>query len=415
MGISSPESVGMSSERLARIRPGLQPYIDNGMLRGMSTMVVRKGKIVHFEQMGHMDKEADKPMEADTIFRIYSMTKPMAAVALMMLYEQGKFLLSDPVAKFIPAFAQTKVLESIEDGELKAADLNQPITITHLLTHTSGLTYGWLEDTQASELYQQSRVMSDPTQSLEEAINQIAQLPLAFQPGTVWHYSVAIDVVARLVEVISGQHFGDYLQEHLFGPLGMVDTAFGVAEEKRHRLAAMYGLPDIVGDGNTMTTFFEAWQDGFNNRIDVSGTYPVDMPETFVRGGHGLFSTAADYMRFCQMLLNNGELDGARILGKKTIELMHQNYLPAEMLPFKVSDPPSYGYGHGLGVRVLMNAAEAQKPGSPGEYGWAGAAKTYYWIDPAEELIGIFMSQAMVYPEPIEQVFRVLAYQAIVD
>ncbi|MEM9778096.1 MAG: serine hydrolase domain-containing protein, partial [Chloroflexota bacterium] len=307
MGISSPESVGMSSERLARIRPGLQPYIDNGMLRGMSTMVARKGEIVHFEQMGHMDKEAGKPMAADTIFRIYSMTKPIAAVALMMLYEQGKFLLSDPVAKFIPAFAHTKVFESLEDGELKTADLNEPITITHLLTHTSGLTYGFLEDTRASELYRNSRVMADPTQTLEEAIDQIAQLPLAFQPGTIWHYSVAIDVVARLVEVISGQHFGEYLQEHLLGPLGMVDTAFGVAEEKRHRLAAMYGLPDIVGDGNTMTTFFEAWQDGFNNRIDVSGTYPVDRPQTFVRGGHGLFSTAADYMRFCQMLLNDGE------------------------------------------------------------------------------------------------------------
>lgn len=413
--IASPESVGMSSKRLARIRPGLQKYIDNGMFRGFSTMVARKGKLVHAEQMGYMDKEAGIPMSADTIFRIYSMTKPIAAVALMTLYEHGLFLLDDPVSKYIPAFGDLKVLDEIVDGEVKTVDLERPVTIKHLLTHTSGLTYGFVEDSPVSEMYRQALVMHDSNQTLEEVIDQITQFPLAFQPGSIWHYSVSIDVVARLVEVISAKGFGDYLQEVILGPLNMVDTAFSVPESKLNRLSAMYGLPDVLEEGSCFTTFFEAWEAGFNNRIDVSNTYPTDKPETFVRGGHGLFSTASDYMRFCQMLLNGGELDGARILGRKTIELMYSNHLPSSMLPYKVADPPNYGYGFGLGSRVLMNVAESGKPGSVGEHGWAGAATTYFWIDPEEELIGILMSQAMVYPEQPQKVLQALTYQAIVD
>ncbi|MFT5195611.1 MAG: CubicO group peptidase (beta-lactamase class C family) [Cellvibrionaceae bacterium] len=413
--VTKPEKVGMSRERLERIRPAMQTFVDSGSFAGLSTMIARKGKVVHFEQVGQMDKEANVPMSADAIFRIYSMTKPIVSVALMTLYEHGKFLLDDPVGKFIPAFNDLKVFDSYQDGELKTVDLDRPVTIKHLLTHTSGLTYDFLEDSPVSEIYRQARLMNDASRTLEEMIDQLAQLPLAYQPGTIWHYSVGIDVAARLVEIISGQTLGDYLQKTIFAPLKMKDTRFAVPDKKLSRLATMYGLPDIGGMGNSMSTFGEAWLNGFNERLDVSQTNPTDQPETFARGGHGLFSTAWDYMRFAQMLLNGGELNGAKILGRKTIDLMVINHLPASLLPFKVADPPNYGYGFGLGSRVLMDVAESQIPGSVGEHGWAGAASTYFWIDPQEELIGIMLSQAMVYPEKPQNVLQILAYQALVD
>ncbi len=411
--VGSAEKVGMSSERLERIQPAMQKYIDNGMLRGMTTMVARKGEVVHFEQLGHRDKEAGKPMTADTIFRIYSMTKPIASVALMMLYEYGEFLLGDPVAKFIPAFAELKVFDRLDGDQVHTVDLESHVTIAQLLTHTAGLTYGFLDDSPVSGLYRQNELMTDPGLTLEEFIDKILEFPLAYQPGSVWHYSVSIDVVARLVEVISGQPFGEYLKEKLFDPLGMNDTAFGVPADKLDRLSAMYGLPDI--SSTHMESMIEAYQAGFNERIDVSGTYPVDMPQTFVRGGHGLFSTTWDYMRFCQMVLNGGRLNGHQILSPKTLELMYSNFLPADLLPWKVADPPDYGYGYGLGSRVMMNPGEAQMMGSVGEHGWAGAAKTYFWIDPAEDMAGVFMSQSMMSPDPIQQLFRNLAYAAIVE
>jgi CubicO group peptidase (beta-lactamase class C family) len=264
-------------------------------------------------------------------------------------------------------------------------------------------------------MYRQARLLNNPDQTLEAFIDKLTQLPLAYQPGSVWHYSVSLDVVARLVEVISGKSFGKYLQKTICGPLNMVDTAFHVPENKLSRLSAMYGLPDIAGVGHSLTNIYGAWADGFNERLDVSETYPVDKPETFARGGVGLFSTAWDYMRFSQMLLNGGELNGARILGRKTIDLMAMNHLPPQLLPFKVADPPNYGYGFGLGSRVLMDVAESQKPGSVGEHGWAGAAKTYFWIDPEDEIIGIMMSQAMMYPERPEKMFQALVYQALID
>ncbi len=413
--LTSPEKVGMSAQRLGRIRPAMQKYLDNGMLRGMTTMVARKGEVVHFEQQGHRDKEGGKLMTADTIFRIYSMTKPIAAVALMMLYEHGIFQLNDPVAKFIPAFAKLKVFDQLDGDQVHTVDLESHVTMSQLLTHTAGFTYGFLDDSPVAGLYRQNKLLNDADISLEEFVDKLLQFPLAYQPGSIWHYSVSIDVVARLVEVISGQLFGDYLQEKLFDPLGMVDTGFGVSPDKLDRLSAMYGLPDVAGEGNSMQNIFKAWEEGFNDRIDVSETYPVDKPATFMRGGHGLFSTTWDYMRFCQMVLNGGRLNGHQILSRKTIELMYSNFLPADLLPWKVADPPDYGYGYGLGSRVMMDPAEAQTLGSVGEHGWAGAAKTYFWIDPAEEMAGVFMSQSMMYPEPVQLVFRNLAYSAIVD
>ena len=412
--IIAPEEVGMSSKRLERIRPIMQGYVDQKKIAGLSTMIARNGKVVHFEQVGQLDKESNKSMSDDTIFRIYSMTKPIICVALMTLYEQGKFHLTDPVAKFIPTFENLKVLACYETGESKEVDLVRPPTVRSLLTHTSGLSYDFLEDSPVAELYRQTGISNNADRTLEELVHELSRMPLAFQPESRWHYSLGHDVVARLIEIISGQVLEQFLKENIFDPLGMVDTGFSVAPEEQHRIATMYGLPDLCAPEMTMSKLIEAWSSGFNERIDVSATYPASKSVAFARGGHGLFSTSWDYLRFSQMLLNQGELAGVRILANKTVKLMHMNYLPTDLLPYGVADPPAYGYGFGLGSRVLMNVAESEKLGSVGEYGWGGAAKTYYWIDPQEEIIGILMSQSMMQFEKPEGDFQQLTYQALI-
>ena len=411
---TAPEEVGMSLKRLERIRPVMQGYVDQKKIAGLSTMIARKGKVVHFEQVGQLDKELNKPMTEDAVFRIYSMTKPIICVALMTLYEQGKFQLTDPVAKFIPAFNDLKVLECDEKGEAKEVDLARPPTIRSLLTHTSGLSYDFLEDFPVAELYRQAGILNNAERTLEELVHELSLLPLAFQPDSNWHYSLGIDVAARLIEIISGQALEQFLKENIFDPLGMVDTGFSVDPEEQHRIAVMYGLHDLCSPKMTMSKLFDAWSSGFNERIDVSATYPASKSVPFARGGHGLFSTSWDYLRFSQMLLNEGELAGVRILARKTVNLMHTNYLQDDLLPYVIADPPAYGYGFGLGSRVLMNVAESEKPGSVGEFGWAGAAKTYYWVDPQEEIIGILMSQSMMQFEKPEADLQVLTYQALI-
>lgn len=413
--IAIPEEVGMSSKRLELIKLTMQAYVDQKKIAGLSTMVARRGKIVHFEQVGQMDIEANKPMSGDAIFRIYSMTKPIVCVALMILYEQGRFQLFDPIAKFIPAFDALKVLESDAAGGTREVDLVRPITIRDLLRHTSGLTYDFLEDSPVSDLYRQARLANNAERTLEEMVHELVRLPLAYQPGSRWHYSLGIDVAAHLMEVISGQSLNHFLKEKIFSPLGMTDTDFYVPPEKRDRLVTMYGRPDIAAPEMTFSKLREAWENGFNERIDVSETHPASKPDGFARGGHGLFSTAWDYMRFAQMLLNQGELDGVRILGRKIAELMHINHLPADLLPCELGGEPLLGYGFGLGSRVLMNVAESQMPGSVGEFGWAGAANTYYWVDPNEEIVGVLMAQNMMGFDVAEKDFQVLTYQALVD
>jgi CubicO group peptidase (beta-lactamase class C family) len=298
------------------------------------------------------------------------------------------------------------------DGGL--VDPARPVTLRDLMTHTSGLSYGFLEDSPVSKLYDKAKLF-DPRCSLEAAIDDLARFPLAFQPGSRWHYSVGIDVVARVIEVISGRPLGDFLRERLFEPLGMVDTAFAAPPEKRDRLAAMYGRPDIIVAGNTQNAALEAWRRGANQRIDVSDTYPVDTPDVFVRGGHGLFGAIGDYWRFAQMLLDGGQFDGARILGRKTLALMHANYIRPALLPLMIGDLPLPGYGFGLGSRVAMDVAQTGAPGSVGEFGWSGAAKTHYWVDPQEDMVGLFMTQSMLSFDLPELDLRALAYQAIVD
>jgi CubicO group peptidase (beta-lactamase class C family) len=408
--VEPSEAAGMNARRLKRVSPAMQAYIDRGIYSGINTLIARRGKVVHAGAFGWRDKEAGVAMTADTIFRLYSMTKPIICVALMTLLEEGRFRLVEPLAKYIPAFAAVKVLEA--DGSLVAPV--RPIMLRDLMTHMSGLTYHFVEESGIGKMYGDAKLLA-AHHSLEATIEDLARFPLAFQPGSKWRYSVGIDVAARVIEVISGRPLGAFLRERLFEPLGMTDTAFGVPAENRSRVAAMYGRPDVLTAGPTMGSEFAAWMGGVNDRLDVSKSYPVDAPEVFVRGGHGLFGTIGDYFRFAQMLANSGELDGQRIIGRKTLELMHSNHVPASFLPLEIGGLPIPGYGFGLGSRVLLDVAQSGAPGSAGEFGWSGAAKTYYWVDPKEQLVGLFMTQSMMSFDLPEFDLRALAYQAIND
>jgi CubicO group peptidase (beta-lactamase class C family) len=410
IAVEPSEAAGMSARRLERIRPVMQAYVDRGVYAGIVTLIARRGKVVHAAEFGWRDREAGVAMTADTIFRLYSMTKPIVCVALMTLLEEGRFRLIDPVARYIPSFGAVKAMET--DGRL--ADPVRPMTVRDVMTHMSGLSYHFVDESAVGKMYHGGKLL-DAQCPLEAAVDDLARFPLAFQPGTRWRYSVGIDVAARVIEVVSGRPLGQFLRERLFNPLGMTDTAFGVPPEKRSRVAAMYGRPDIIAPGPTMASELEAWARGVNDRLDVSKSYPVDQPDVFMRGGHGLFSTTHDYFRFAQMLANGGELEGKRILGRKTLELMHSNHVPPGLLPLEIGGLPLPGYGFGLGSRVLLDVAQSGAPGSAGEFGWSGAAKTHYWVDPKEQMVGLFMTQSMMSFDLPELDLRALAYQAIED
>jgi len=410
LAVEKPETVGMSASRLERIAPAMQAHVDRGTYAGITTLIARRGKVVHVRHFGWRDKEAQAPMTDDVIFRLYSMTKPIVCVALMTLWEEGRFTLLDPVAKYISSFGRVKVLGV--DGAL--ADPVQPILVGDLMAHTSGLSYHFLEDFPVGRMYAKGELL-DAERPLAESIEDLAQFPLAFQPGSRWHYSVGIDVAARVAEVISGKPLGAFLSERLFEPLGTRETGFGVRPQRRGAVAAMYGRPDLISPNVTQRLQFADWSNGVNQRLDVSATYPVDKPDRFVRGGHGLFSTAEDYYRFAQMLANGGELDGVRVIGKKTLEPMHLNRLPTSMLPIEIGGLPLAGYGFGLGSRVLIDPAQGGTPASIGAFGWGGAAKTFYWVDPREEMVGLFMTQSMSSFDLPELELQALAYQAIED
>jgi CubicO group peptidase (beta-lactamase class C family) len=400
--------MGFDRNRLQRIGPAMQGYVDRGVYAGVSVLVAQGGEVAYHRQFGQRDREAKAPMTEDAIFRLYSMTKPIVSTALMTLVEEAKIRLFDPVALYIPAFAAVQVLGP--DGKLVAP--KRPITVRDLLTHTSGLTYGFLEDSPVCAEYSRAWLL-DPQAQLGEAIDNLASFPLAFQPGERYHYSVGVDVAARVIEVVSGRRLGKFLDERLFAPLKMTDTAFAVPEAQRGRLAAMYGRPDIMTAGVTTRTAFELWRAGYNQRLDVDKTYPADAPGLFERGGHGLFGTTGDYFRFAQMLANGGALDGARVIGRKTLELMHSNHLLPALLPLEIGGMPLPGYGFGLGSRVLLDVASSGAPGSPGEYGWSGAAKTHFWVDPREGVVAMFMTQSMLSFDGPELDLRALVYQAL--
>jgi len=391
---AKPEKVGLSSERLNRIKPVMQGYIDENKLPGLITMVARHGKVVNFEKYGLMD--VDKPMQLNTIFRIASMTKPITSVAVMMLYEEGYFQLDDPVSKYIPEFHDLKVFSSIDKNGMHVVDQIKPMTIRNLLTHTSGLCGGW-GDTPVDSMYRKAN-LSEGT--LKEMIRKLAKIPLLYQPGTKWIYSRSTDVLGYLVEVVSGKPFDIFLKEKVFIPLKMKDTDFYVPKEKLNRVAAVYGLADTIGI-----------------QVIVPDTSDISIPVKFLSGNGGLFSTATDYMIFSQMLLDKGEYNGVRLLRSKTVELMTSNHIANEIMPDDdFFGPILSGMGFGFGFAVLQDNIQSNIIGSKGSYWWSGSANTYFYIDPKEDLILILMTQFVpnfyyaVYKE-----FRELVYQSIAD
>ena len=375
-----PEEAGMSAERLERIRPVMQGYVDDGQLPGFLTVVARRGKIVHFETIGMRDVENKKPVEPDTIFRIYSMSKPITSVAVMMLYEEGRFQLTTPVSRFIPEFKNMKVYN---EDQTEILDAKKEITIKHLLMHTAGLTYGW-GNKPVDALYKEAKIR-EPGSTLADMVEKLGNIPLVHEPGERWTYSVSTDVLGYFVEVVSGMPFEEFLQTRLFKPLGMVDTAFSVPLEKADRFAALYR---------------HNRREGLMKRVGGDAPLAKDKLSFFPSGGGGLVSTAADYMRFSQMLLNGGELDGVRILGKKTVELMRY---------------PHHDDWFGLGFAVVTDKDPPNTLESVGNFSWGGAAATTFWIDPQEELIGLLMTQLLNNRFPFQQQFKVLTYQALIE
>jgi CubicO group peptidase (beta-lactamase class C family) len=382
--------------RLERINHRMQRYVDEGKLAGILSMVSRHGQIVHMSTCGMMDIEAQKPMQFDTLFRIYSMSKPITSVAVMMLYEEGLFHLDDPVCRFISAFEHSQVYLQTTPAGVELADAERAITIRDLLTHTAGLSYGF-EQGYVDELYQKrvrKALEQRPETRLGDMVSAIATIPLVHQPGSAWHYSMATDVLGYLVEVVSGMPFETFLQERVFDPLGMVDTGFDVPASKIGRFAATYGPAE----------------DGGLKLVDAPRTSRFARPTCHPSGGGGLLSTAADYGRFAQMLLNKGELEGVRLLGRKTVEWMTMDHLPEGL---SLEDGAR---GFGLGVSVLKHTARSQVLGSAGSYGWGGAANTHFRIDPREDLIYLLMLQFMPSGTyPVVNDFTTAVYQALVD
>jgi CubicO group peptidase (beta-lactamase class C family) len=400
--VLAPQQVGLSQERLDRIRPAMEKIIADNQMAGAVGLIARRGKMAYFETYGMADKEAGKPMRKDSIFRIYSMTKAVTGVAVMMLFEQGKFSLQDPVSKFLPEFAHVQVVVDKTDPAsgrrtVYSVPADRPITILDLLRHTSGLDYAGPRDEKGQPVYARLGIgaANHDGMPLSELTKHLAEAGLVHQPGTLWDYGFSIDVLGRLVEVASGQPLDEYFSEHIFRPLKMVDTGFYVPEEKLSRLAALYA-PNRDG---TITRSTDALQqDGYKKK-----------PVLFM-GGAGLTSTATDYGRFVQMLLNGGELDGTRLLSPTTVDLMHANVLGE--IPKTGLLPP--GYGFGLTFAVNLGPGRTGLAASRGEYFWGGAAGTSFWIDPQEKLMGVFMMQTMLDLDKNAR-FKQLAYQAIVE
>lgn len=393
--MAEPESVGVSAQRLSRIDDFMQRYIDNEMVAGTVTLVARQGKVVHFRAQGMKDVERGQEMTTDTIFRMASMTKPIASVALMMLYEEGWFQLDDPISDWLPEFSDMMIEVENADGSTRLEPAQTPISFTHILTHTAGLMNSYRGDiARYSEV---SRVQGD--EELASWTERLATLPLRYEPGTRWEYSAATSVVGRLVEVISGQDLDTFLRERIFEPLQMPDTHFYLPPEKVDRFATLYG-PNPDDDNRMMLT-----------EVGDANSRYVAEPRTFFSGAGGLVSTAHDYIRFQQMMLNGGELDGVRLLGPKTVELIFANHTGD--LPLWLSGP---GMGFGLGYSVVLDRAVAHTSDTEGSVSWGGAFGTLFWIDPAEELVAIVLTQIRPYSHiRIREGFHNVVNQAIVD
>jgi len=416
MKTTNPDKLGLSKDKLNAMEDFFKDkYIQKGKLAGIQTLVARKGKVIHFESSGLRDVENNKKIEKDTIFRIYSMTKPITSVALMQLFEKGLFQLADPVSKFLPEFKNPKVFISGSYPHFMTRPADREISIRDLLTHTAGLTYGFHYRTNIDHAYRKvwsgprgdNTDFSFPPLNLENFSQSIASLPLEFSPGDKWNYSVATDICGRLVEVLSGLTLDVYFSKHIFKPLKMKDTGFFVPKNKINRFASCYE--------RTPKEYLKL-QDTGDNKSGYSSS-PLHLS-----GGGGLVSTTQDYYNFCQMLLNGGTFEDKRILSRKTIELMTSNHLPENQDMVTMGSEGSFseirykGVGFGLGFGVNIDLADTQNSGSVGSYNWGGAASTFFWVDPEEELICILMTQLM--PSgyyPIRMQMQSMVYSAFID
>jgi CubicO group peptidase (beta-lactamase class C family) len=405
---SSPETVGMSAQRLARIPVAMHRFVDQGEVAGVVTLVARKGRLVAVDTAGYQDLQARRVMRSGSIFRIASMTKPITSVAAMILVEEGKLRLEDPLSRYLPAFEHMNVSVPVADssGSTRSSlrPATHPITVHDLLTHRSGLVYGFIDTSAVGRAYRKAGIsdgLGAQGATMAENVEKIARQPLAFEPGSRWRYSLATDVLGRLIEVVSGQSLDRFLKARIFGPLRMKDTYFYVPDGKLDRLAAPYthdhGRLRVIADS-------ERFLDG---RLLLGGKTSRGST-TYFSGGAGLASTAGDYARFLQMLLNGGELDGVRILSPKTVELMTAS-ATNDLGPI---DP---GVGFGLGFGVVTDLGAAGKLGSVGQYSWGGIYGSSFWVDPRERVIGVMMIQLFPQRAPVAGVFQTLAYQAIVS
>jgi len=402
-----PGAVGLDADRLARIDRHFQRYVDDGRLPGWLVSVARHGKIAHLSTAGHRDVESALPVELDTIWRIYSMTKPLTAVAALTLWEQGGFELKDPVSRYIPAFAETKVWRGGSSTAPVLDPMTEPMQLWHLFSHTAGLTYGFMFAHPVDALYRKAGFeFGQPLDTdLAGVVDKLAELPLLFQPGTEWSYSMGLDVLGRVIEVITGTSFDEYLRANVLEPLGMNDTGWSVPETDASRLAALYAPHPATRRAT---------------RLEVMGQGALRAPKAHMGGG-GLVSTAHDYHRFAQMLVNHGSLDGVRVLAPSTVQFMASNHLPgnADLTEFGralFAETAFDGVGFGLGVSVTLDPVKAKVPGSVGDFGWGGAASTAFWVDPVEDMTVMFFTQLTPSStHPIRPQLKQLVHQAIID
>lgn len=395
------QSAPAGARRWERIIPPMQRLVDSGDYPGFSMLVFRRGEVVFDEVIGSMDLEAGRPLQKDTLFRMYSQTKPAACAALLMLFEEGRFLLDDPVARYIPAFGKVKVFAGMNQEGMRLVDPERPMTIRHLFTHTSGLSYGTNPEHPVDRLYAKAGLIDlvgYGKMPLPEMMERLAQLPLINHPGAAYNYSMSHDVIGYLVSLLADMPFDQFLKERIFEPLGMTDTDFWVPPEKAGRFASLYTTGE---DGKTALA--EAREDCV-----------LLKPPVAALGGMGLVSTQRDYLRFARMLLNGGELDGVRLLGRKTVELMRSNHLnPAQAASMGTPEYPNFGFGYGLGVGVMVDRGLFGSMRSNGSFGWGGAAGTEMVIDPQEDLILLSATQRLYAPYPHNVLFQNLVYQAL--
>jgi CubicO group peptidase (beta-lactamase class C family) len=405
MTVVKPETVGFSSEGLERLHQFMQQAVDQKQIAGIVTILARHGKVVDYSTYGYRDMAAAAPMTKDVIFRDFSMTKPVTGVAMMILYQQGKWQPSDPIAKFVPEFAHLKVYKGLDSsGNVILTDLDHQPTMRELMSHTAGFTYGFFGDTPVDKMYRDANLLASA--NLQEFIDKLAKIPLLYQPGQGWTYSMSMDVEGYIVEKLSGKSLPDFVRDNITLPLGMRDAGFYVPADKRGRFSVLYRTGP---DGQLLAD---------SSASHRSGDYDVQPP--MPSGGGGMVSTAEDYFRFASMLLNEGELDGKRIIAPATVKLMTTNHVPSELLNGKFGIGAAVmrpGFGYGYNGAVEFNPAEANLPDGRGTYQWDGAAGTWFWVDPTNDVVFVGMIQRMLGPAspPLEYGSRQVVYGALVD